>query len=191
MPNASSKAAKCSPTPSTSARPAWRRPSSRRARSSTGFVRSSTRRRRPKRRRHQHINLCAQLRPRHNQGNPRNQPVLPAHPRPSRPVPLEKAGQPGARKPRNADAMHRTGVVPSALGLPLGVGEQFAFGGARLCRPDQPQRVEMRNSVGAREPAAAGRDDTAALRGKMRTAGRQRAGGALPVVRVSAHTLSP
>jgi hypothetical protein len=46
-------------------------------------------------------------------------------------------------------------------------GEISFCNGARLCRPDQPQQVDMRNSAGTREPAAAGRADTAALRIKM------------------------
>ena len=44
--------------------------------------------------------------------------------------------------------------------------QQFSFCGPRLCPEDQPQRVEGQNRLILRGPAAAGRDDTAALRAK-------------------------
>ena len=49
--------------------------------------------------------------------------------------------------------------------------QQFAFWGARLCAKHQPQRVDTQNRSLVRGRAAAGRDDTAALRGKMSIAG--------------------
>jgi hypothetical protein len=65
-------------------------------------------------------------------------------------------------------------LYPHAAGpeaaLRVGHPQQFALCVARLCRPDQPQRAAPRNFVGTRGSAAAGLDDTAALRGKMRTA---------------------
>jgi hypothetical protein len=42
--------------------------------------------------------------------------------------------------------------------------QKFAFGRARLCRPDPLQRMDARNRLGWQERAEAGRDDAAALR---------------------------
>jgi len=47
---------------------------------------------------------------------------------------------------------------------------QFLSYGARLCRPDQPQRFPARSCLVLCGRAAAGRDDTAALRVRMRIA---------------------
>ena len=49
-------------------------------------------------------------------------------------------------------------------------GQQFSFCGARLCAKHQPQRVETQNRLMVCGRAAAGRDNTAALRVKMRIA---------------------
>ncbi len=48
--------------------------------------------------------------------------------------------------------------------------QQFSLCGARLCAKHQPQRVGKQKRLVLCGRAAAGRDDTAALRGKMRTA---------------------
>ena len=48
--------------------------------------------------------------------------------------------------------------------------QQFSLCGARLCRPDQPQRLESGECLVLCGRAAAGRDDTAALRVTMRIA---------------------
>jgi hypothetical protein len=50
--------------------------------------------------------------------------------------------------------------------------KQFSFCGARLCAKHQPQRVDMQNRLVLCGRAAAGRDDTAALLVKIRTAAR-------------------
>jgi hypothetical protein len=80
----------------------------------------------------------------------------------------------GFARKATAQTEHFPEIIRKCFALsPKPRRQQVSFCGARLCAKHQPQRVDARERLVLRGHAAVGRDDTAALRVKMRIADRQ------------------